>query len=60
MNENLFDPFLSQKKALNGVNIQIGQAMFGFIGRNGAGKTTLMRIVTAIMEATDGEKSCGV
>ena len=44
-----------KKKALNGVNIVIGQGIFGLIGRNGAGKTTLMRIVATIMDATDGE-----
>ena len=44
-----------KKKALNGVNIEIGQGIFGLIGRNGAGKTTLMRIVSTIMDATDGE-----
>ncbi len=44
-----------KKKALNGVNIEIGQGIFGLIGRNGAGKTTLMRIIATIMDATDGE-----
>ena len=44
-----------KKKALNGVNITIGEGIFGLIGRNGAGKTTLMRIVATIMDATDGE-----
>ena len=44
-----------KKKALNGVNIEIGQGIFGLIGRNGAGKTTLMRSVATIMDATDGE-----
>ena len=44
-----------KKKALNEVNIEIGQGIFGLIGRNGAGKTTLMRIVATIMDATDGE-----
>ena len=44
-----------KKKALNGVNIEIGQGIFGLIGRNGAGKTTLMRIVATIMDASDGE-----
>ncbi|MBQ3004008.1 MAG: ATP-binding cassette domain-containing protein, partial [Clostridia bacterium] len=44
-----------KKKALNDVNIEIGQGIFGLIGRNGAGKTTLMRIVATIMDATDGE-----
>ena len=44
-----------KKKALNGVNITIGEGIFGLIGRNGAGKTTLMRIIATIMDATDGE-----
>ncbi len=44
-----------KKKALDGVNITIGEGIFGLIGRNGAGKTTLMRIVATIMDATDGE-----
>ena len=43
-----------KKKALDGVNITIGEGIFGLIGRNGAGKTTLMRIVATIMDATDG------
>lgn len=42
------------KKALNGVNITIGEGIFGLIGRNGAGKTTLMRILATIMKSTDG------
>ncbi len=44
-----------KKKALDGVNITIGEGIFGLIGRNGAGKTTLMRIIATIMDATDGE-----
>ena len=44
-----------KKKALDGVNITIGEGIFGLIGRNGAGKTTLMRIVATIMDATEGE-----
>ncbi len=44
-----------KKKALNSVNIEIGQGIFGLIGRNGAGKTTLMRIVATIMDSTEGE-----
>ena len=44
-----------KKRALDGVNITIGEGIFGLIGRNGAGKTTLMRIVATIMDATEGE-----
>lgn len=43
------------KKALNSVNITIGEGIFGLIGRNGAGKTTLMRILATIMKSTDGQ-----
>ena len=46
---------LGKKKALDGVNITIGKGIFGLIGRNGAGKTTLMRILSTIMQATEGE-----
>ena len=46
---------LGKKKALDSVNIEIGEGIFGLIGRNGAGKTTLMRIVATVMDATDGE-----
>ena len=44
-----------KKKALDSVNIKIGEGIFGLIGRNGAGKTTLMRILATIMRSTDGE-----
>ncbi len=44
-----------KKKALNSVNITIGEGIFGLIGRNGAGKTTLMRIIATIMKASEGE-----
>lgn len=44
-----------KKKALDGVNLTIGEGIFGLIGRNGAGKTTLMRILATIMKFTDGQ-----
>lgn len=44
-----------KKKALNGVNLTIGEGIFGLIGRNGAGKTTLMRILATVMKSTDGQ-----
>lgn len=43
-----------KKKALDGVNITIGEGIFGLIGRNGAGKTTLMRILATIMKSSGG------
>lgn len=40
--------------ALRGVSIDIGDGMFGLLGPNGAGKTTLMRIMTTLLQPTDG------
>ncbi|MFC1538356.1 ABC transporter ATP-binding protein [Candidatus Latescibacterota bacterium] len=42
------------KLALENVNLEIGQGMFGLLGPNGAGKTTLMRILVTLMEQTSG------
>lgn len=44
-----------KKKALDNVNFDIPEGIFGLIGRNGAGKTTLMRIIATVMNETDGE-----
>jgi len=41
--------------ALNGIDLVIGQGMFGLLGPNGAGKTTLMRILAGIVNPTNGE-----
>ncbi len=40
--------------ALQGVDLEIGQGMFGLLGPNGAGKTTLMRILAGLLEPTAG------
>lgn len=40
--------------ALQGVDLDIPNGMFGLLGPNGAGKTTLMRIVAGLLEATSG------
>jgi ABC-type multidrug transport system ATPase subunit len=41
-------------RALHGVDLEIGQGMFGLLGPNGAGKTTLMRIIVGVLEADRG------
>jgi len=41
-------------RALDGVNLEIGNGMFGLLGPNGAGKTTLMRILAGIADASSG------
>ncbi|MCZ6597377.1 MAG: ATP-binding cassette domain-containing protein [Planctomycetota bacterium] len=40
--------------ALQGVDLEIPEGMFGLLGPNGAGKTTLMQIVAGILEPTSG------
>ena len=40
--------------ALQGVDLDIPNRMFGLLGSNGAGKTTLMRIVAGLLEPTSG------
>ncbi len=41
--------------ALQGVDLDIPQGMFGLLGPNGAGKTTLMRILAGLLEPTSGQ-----
>ncbi len=41
-------------KALNGIDLEIGEGMFGLLGPNGAGKTTLMRILAGIVLPSAG------
>lgn len=52
-------PFVAPRKpdfrALNGVNIEISNGMFGLLGPNGAGKTTMMRIICGILEQSYGK-----
>ncbi len=42
-------------KALDGVNIEIGEGMFGLLGPNGAGKSTLMRTIATIQLPDEGK-----
>lgn len=43
--------------ALNDVSLSIGTGIYGLLGRNGSGKTTLMRILTTLIEPTEGTVS---
>ncbi len=53
--------YYGKKQALSGVSLSIHQGMFGLLGPNGAGKTTLMKVLTTLLEKTEGEvKICGV
>jgi ABC-2 type transport system ATP-binding protein len=54
---NLTKEYRKGTRALNQVNLEIGNGMFGLLGPNGAGKTTLMRILVTLMEPTEGRVS---
>jgi len=42
-------------KALQEIDLEIGDGMFGLLGPNGAGKTTLMRILAGLLRPTQGD-----
>ncbi|SHJ86473.1 ATP-binding cassette domain-containing protein [Hespellia stercorisuis] len=49
------DKFFGITKALQGVNLDIyGGEVIGLIGPNGAGKSTLMKILTGVLQPTNG------
>jgi len=41
-------------RALDGVDLDVGQGVFGIIGPNGAGKTTLLRILLGLLHPDTG------
>lgn len=53
--EQLSKIYPNDKKALDSVNLKIGEGMFGLLGPNGAGKSTLMRILVTLMLPTSGK-----
>ncbi|WP_155286149.1 ABC transporter ATP-binding protein [Lacticaseibacillus zhaodongensis] len=47
--------------ALNHLTLEIGNGMFGLLGKNGAGKSTLMKILTTLEQPTSGRAEiCGI
>jgi len=42
------------QKAIDQINLKIGNGMFGLLGPNGAGKTTLMRVLVTLLKPTTG------
>lgn len=49
------------KVALENINMEIENGMFGLLGRNGAGKTTFMRILATLITKTEGSiDMCGI
>ena len=51
---NLNKTYANGVKALNNVNIEIENGMFGLLGPNGAGKSSLMRTLATLQEADSG------
>ncbi len=41
-------------KAINGINLEITNGMFGLLGANGAGKSSLMRTIASLQEPSTG------
>lgn len=46
--------FKNGDMAINHVDLEISQGIYGLVGENGAGKTTLMRVLTTILKPTTG------
>jgi len=41
--------------ALQGVDLELSNGLFGLLGPNGAGKSTLMQIVAGVLEPSSGQ-----
>ncbi len=53
--QNLSKTYGNGVKALDNINLHIGQGMFGLLGPNGAGKSTLMRTIATLQEPDEGQ-----
>ncbi|MDX1768562.1 MAG: ABC transporter ATP-binding protein [Arenibacter troitsensis] len=54
---NLSKTYPNGVRALNGINLEITNGMFGLLGANGAGKSSLMRTIASLQEPTSGSIS---
>ncbi|MDO4338615.1 MAG: ABC transporter ATP-binding protein [Eubacteriales bacterium] len=53
--------YYGKKQVLCGINLTIGEGMFGLLGRNGAGKTTLMKTMAGLLPKKEGTlEICGI
>jgi ABC-2 type transport system ATP-binding protein len=52
--KNLSKIYMNGNRALNDINLEINNGLFGLLGPNGAGKTTLMRILVTLMKPSEG------
>ncbi len=54
--KNLFNPQIQELKALDNVSFNVRQGEFiAYAGPNGAGKSTTMKIISGMLQPTDGE-----
>lgn len=56
---NLCKTYPNGTKALDNVNLEISNGMFGLLGPNGAGKSSLMRTLATLQEADSGSAFIG-
>jgi len=54
---NLSKTYPNGVKALNEINLEITNGMFGLLGANGAGKSSLMRTIASLQEPSSGSIS---
>lgn len=57
--EKLTKVYPGGHRALDEVDLVVGDGMIGLLGANGAGKTTLMRIITGVLRPTSGRVVVG-
>ncbi|MBR3511348.1 MAG: ABC transporter ATP-binding protein [Clostridia bacterium] len=54
--KNVSKSYVKGKKAVDGLDLEIKNGeIFGFLGPNGAGKSTTIKMITGILEPTEGE-----
>lgn len=52
---NLMKQYGKQKEAVKGIDLEVKKGeLFGFLGPNGAGKTTTIKMMTGLLEPTNG------
>lgn len=53
--EGLSKIYPNGNRAINNINLEINDGMFGLLGPNGAGKSSLMRILVTLMKPSTGK-----
>jgi ABC-type multidrug transport system ATPase subunit len=53
--EGLSKIYPNGNRAINNINLEISDGMFGLLGPNGAGKSSLMRILVTLMKPSSGK-----